>query len=151
MALMKEALEETIETYRENVDTRLRIRQGIFIVIILVLLVINSWNIVSGKIDGFLAASGFLLATIIGLVLSRMFKIFWHEEKERVVAQLDTVGIVLLILYIGVEVGRKWIFEHWLSGAELNSFGLIILSGLILGRFLGTFIKIKKVLTENQV
>jgi hypothetical protein len=142
-------MKEVIEIYRENVDRRLRIRQIIFFGIITVLLVISLRNILTDRIDGTLAWSGFILATIIGLVLTRIFKISWHKKKEKVVAQLDTSGVILLILYIGVEVSRTWIFKHWLSGAELNAFGLIILTGLLLGRFIGTMIKIKDEITEN--
>jgi Kef-type K+ transport system membrane component KefB len=80
-----------------------------------------------------------------------MFKIFWHQEKEKVISQLDTLGIILLVLYIGIEFGRNWIFGYWLSGPTLTAFGLIVLTGLLLGRFLGTLIKIKKVLAEHNI
>jgi hypothetical protein len=142
-------MKEQLDVYKTNVDRRLLIRQTIFFIIIAILMVISIRNIVTGKIDDLLAASGFLLATFIGLILSRMFRIFWHEEKERVVSQLDTLGTILLVIYISVELGRKWLFEHWLSGAQLNAFGLIILTGLLLGRFLGTSLQIKQVLSEN--
>jgi len=49
-----------------------------------------------------------------------MFKIFWHQDKQKVVSQLDTMGTILLIFYIGIEVGRNWIFGHWLSGTALT-------------------------------
>ncbi len=139
----------TLDGYKDNVDKKLLIRQGIFVVIITILIVISVMNIVNGKIAILLASSGFFLATALGLVMSRMFKIFWHEEKEKVVSQLDALGTVFLIVYILLEVGRKWIFQHWLSGAELNAFGLILLAGLLLGRFVGTGIQIKQVLEEN--
>ena len=60
------------------------------------------------------------------------------------------LGTILLIVYIGAELGRKYIFQHWLSGAELNAFGLVILTGLLLGRFLGTAIQIKNILNVRK-
>lgn len=143
-------VKETINNYREKVDKKLVNRQRIFFVIIFILLTIDVINVIEKKMSVVLAVSGFLLATMIGLSLSRMFKIFWHEEKQKVVSQLDTIGTVLLVLYIGVEVGRNWIFGYWLSGAALTAFGLIVLTGLLLGRFLGTFIKINKALLKSK-
>lgn len=143
-------MRETINDYREKVDKKLIIRQRMFFGIIFILITIGIVNIVQGKIGIILAISGFMVATIIGLLLSRMFKIFWHEEQKKVVSQLDTIGTMLLIFYIGIEVGRSWIFGHWLSGSSLTAFGLIILTGLILGRFLGTHLKINKVLSGNK-
>lgn len=143
-------MKKTIKDYRENVSKRLMIRQGVFFVIISILMVISIVNISNERIGIFLASSGFLLALAIGLALSRMFRIFWNEEQEKVVSKLDRFGTILLIGYICAEVGRKFIFQYWLSGAELNAFGLVILTGLLLGRFLGTTIQIKNVLRISK-
>lgn len=142
-------MKEVTGIYKDSVDKKLIIRQRIFFVIVSVLLVIDVINVAHKKVGSTLAISGFLLAIIFGVILSRMFKIFWHEEKQKVVSQLDRLGGVFLGLYILLEVGRTWIFKYWLSGATLSAFGLIILSGLLLGRFLGTGRKIKNVLIEN--
>ncbi len=143
-------MKELLTTYRENVDKKLIIRQRIFLIIILVLTTINTLNVVHGKIDTTLAISGFLLSAVIGLLLSRMFNIFWHEEKGKVVSQLDRLGALLLVVYILVEVNRNWFFGYWLSGPALTTFGLIILSGLLFGRFLGTGFKVRKILKEEK-
>jgi len=140
----------TTSNYKTNIDKKLITRQRIFLVIVSIVIIISIVNIAKGKIEPLLAVAGFLLASIIGILLSRMFKIFWHSEEEKVVSKLDTLGTILLIIYIAIEIGRKWIFEHWLTGAELNAFGLIILGGLLLGRFLGTGRKIKNLLITNN-
>ncbi len=140
---------ETIEQYQEKVHVKLILRQLIFSVIITVLIIMGVLNVMSGTVDITLALSGFLVATIIGVVFSRVLKISWHEEKGKVVGKLDTFGIALLIVYFGIEFQRDRFFSYWLSGASLTAFGLIILTGLLLGRFLGTFFKIKKVLAED--
>ena len=125
-------------------------RQVIFFIIIFILITLSMINIFRGRISATLATSGFLLATIIGLPLSRMFKIFWHQEKGRVVSQLDKFGIIILVLYIGVEFERDWLFGHWLSGDTLTAFGLAVLTGLLLGRFLGTSLDINKILSDEK-
>ena len=143
-------MKKTIKDYRENVSKRLMIRQGIFFVIISILMVISIANVFNEKIGVFLAVSGFLLALAIGLALSRMFRIFWNQEQEKVVSKLDMLGTILLIGYISAEVGRKFIFQYWFSGAELNAFGLVILTGLLLGRFIGATIQIKNILRVSK-
>lgn len=143
-------MKKAIKYYRENVSKRLMVRQGVFFVIVSILLTISMVNIFKEKIGVILAASGFLIALAIGLALSRMFRIFWHEAQEKVVSKLDVLGTILLVGYISAELGRKYIFQHWLSGAELNAFGLVILTGLLLGRFLGTAIQIKNVLKVSK-
>lgn len=143
-------MKKTIKDYRENVSKRLMIRQGVFFVIVSILMAISIVNIFKETIGVILAGSGFLIALAIGLAMSRTFRIFWHEEQEKVVSQLDKLGAILLIVYICAEVGRKFIFQYWLSGAKLNAFGLIILTGLLLGRFLGTAIQIKNVLRVRK-
>ena len=139
----------TINDYHEKVDSKLIMRQRIFIGIIAILLIICIVNLVERKITTVLGISGFLLATLIGLGLSRMFKIFWHEEKQKVISQLDTMGVVILVVYILVEVLRSWIFSYWLSGAALSAFGLILLTGLLFGRFLGTGLQIRNILLNK--
>ncbi len=89
-----------IQHYRDNVDRKLIIRQRIFFVIITILLGVGVMNILQGKISFLLGFSGLVGATLVGLSLSRMFLIFWHVEKAKVVSQLDALGTVLLILYI---------------------------------------------------
>ncbi len=143
-------MRQTIRAYRAHVNKKLLVRQRIFFVIIAILLIINTINVIEGKTSIWLAITGFLLGTFIGLLLSRMFKILWHEKEEKVVSRLDTLGIVLLVIYIAIEIGRKWFFNHWLTGTSLNSFGLIILSGLLLGRFLGTDRRIRTILHREK-
>lgn len=78
-----------------------------------------------------------------------MVKISWHPEAEQVVSRLDRIGGIILMLYIAVEVGRKWLFGHWLQGAELNAFGLIFLGGLLLGRLASMRRQVRRVLAAE--
>ncbi|MES2623567.1 MAG: hypothetical protein V4576_04155 [Patescibacteria group bacterium] len=142
-------MKESVQIYRAQVDTKLIIRQRIFMIIICVLMAINIGNVVHKNIGVTLATEGFLISTIVGLFLSRMFKIFWHEEKAKVVSRLDTVGVIMLIGYIIFEVSRNQILGHFLSGNKLAAFSLIVLTGLLLGRFLGTLIRIKEILASE--
>jgi Kef-type K+ transport system membrane component KefB len=134
------------KTYKAHVDKKLLFRQRSFGVIVAILLSISFFKVTHGVIDIFPAASCFVLGILLGLILSRMFKILWHEDKEKVVSRLDTLGIICLLIYIGIEVFKKSLFKYWLSGEALSAIGLILLTGLFLGRFLGTDRRIRAVL-----
>lgn len=121
-----------------------------FSLIILTMIVIVSYKIYMGQIGLLLSFCGFLAGISIGYVAGRMFKIFWHEETQKVVSRIDRIGAVFLTLYICVEIGRKWLFGYWLHGAKLNAFGLIFLAGLLLGRLLVMAHKIKKILIQEN-
>lgn len=141
-------IKHKIKHYRDNVHKKLIIRQRIFLLITLILLIVSIVNISDGKINFLLAAGGFAAGTLIGAGLSRMFKIYWHPEQAKVISRLDALGILLLIIYIAVDIEKSWIFGHWLTGPTLSAFGLIFLTGLLLGRFLGTGFRINKILTK---
>ncbi len=147
---MQNSIGDSIEIYKTNVDKKLLARQILFPIIIGVLVVLSIINIFEGKINILLAVFGFSISILVGLAVSRMFKIFWHEEKNKVISKLDTTGVIILVFYISFEINRTWIFGYWLEAEIVNAFGLIVLSGLLLGRFLGTFVKIKNVLIENN-
>ncbi len=133
-------------------EKRLSVRLRVFLVIALVLSSIVIFDIFEGQIGALLACGGFAFGVVIGILAGRMFIIFWHPETQKVISRLDKVGIVILALYVTLEIGRKWFFGHWLHGAELNAFGLAILTGLLLGRLLSMTMQIKKILVaENKI
>ncbi|MDH4198787.1 MAG: hypothetical protein OEV66_00250 [Spirochaetia bacterium] len=135
---------------REHVDKKLRRRITMFIVIVSSILSVAVYNIAMNKITPLPSLLGLCAGTIIGLVAGRMFKMSWDEETEKVVSRLDRIGVIFLVLYIAIEIGRKWVFGYWMHGAKLNAFGLIFLGGLLLGRLLTMMKNIKKVLIQEE-
>ena len=102
------------------------------------------------RISILMSLEGLLAGTLIGIVAGRMFKISWDDEAQKVVSRLDKIGVFFLIMYISIEIGRKWLFGYWIHGSALNAFGLIFLAGLMLGRLLTTLKNIKKVLIAEE-
>ncbi|MBU1557699.1 hypothetical protein KKC45_01950 [Patescibacteria group bacterium] len=133
------------------VESKLLKRLKIFAVIISIIIIIVIHNIFVNNINPFLVFSGFLAGSLIGLIAGRMFKIFWHVETQKVVSRLDKIGVIFLVLYILIEIGRKQFFGHWLHGDVLSAFSLAFLSGLLLGRLLTMVKNIKKILTEEKI
>lgn len=135
---------------KQHVTTRLRVQLMIFAIIILIILWVGGYEIYSGKISIILWLAAVLSGLIIGFALWRSWKIFWHDETQKVVSQMDKLWVLLLILYIIVEVGRNWFFGHWLQWSQLNAFCLIFLAWTLLWRMLSLATAIRKVLKEEE-
>ncbi|MFC1623075.1 hypothetical protein ACFL2R_01285 [Patescibacteria group bacterium] len=135
---------------KTHVDKKLLWRLVFFCVIVFVMLCIVAYDIVLGKIGAGLALIGMIAGLGIGWVAGRMFKMYWCSEANKVVYQLDTIGIIILIFYVTIEVGKQWVFRQWFEGDQLFAFSLIFLSGLLVGRMLSMVRKIKKVLISER-
>lgn len=146
---------DTIKNQKEvadkHIERKLVVRLIIFFVISLVLMGIAVFNVISGKIGVLHGSGGLILGLIVGFLAGRMFNIFWHPESERVVSRLDAMGVMILALYIIMEIERKWVFGHWIEGPALAAFSFVVLTGLILGRFLSMVLKIRKILIEEEI
>ncbi len=134
----------------EYVEPKLLQRLNAFAVIIFIILFIVCYNIYLGRIHFLLALFGLFFGSLVGFVAGRMFKVFWHTETQKVVSRLDKIGVFFLLLYIVIEISRKWFFGHWMHGALLNAFSLSFLAGLLLGRLLSVLNGIRMVLIKEK-
>lgn len=123
----------------------------IFFVLLVAMTGLVIYDIATDKIHVLLALLGIGIGSIIGFVAGRMFNMKWHPEEKKVIGQLDTLGIIILVLYIAISIGRRWIFAHWLGGATLTAFTFCFAEGAILGRLLSMGRNIKRVLAEEGV
>lgn len=67
-------------------------------------------------------------------LLRECIKISWDKEASKVVGKMDTIGIVILVVYLLFAITRRWIFSHWLEGHALGAFVLSISCGAIISR-----------------
>lgn len=142
-------MKEAIHMYKHKVHGRLLVRQIVFMLIIIGITIMSMVNIFNGRINPLLALFGFGLALGTGLLFSRTFNVIWHTEREKVVSQMDIMGILVLSIYIFIDVNRLFLFRHWIHGQALSDFSLILIGGLFCGRFLGTHLRIHKLVKEQ--
>jgi hypothetical protein len=139
------------KTARQHIDTRLRFRLRVYFVIAVVLLFIMFENIAKGIFSLHTELGGLLLGGVIGVLVARMYKISWQEDMQKIVSQLDVVGGIILVFYIGFEIFREEILLHFLSSATVAALTLPIIAGIMLGRLFGTGRKIIRILREERV
>ncbi|QQS59625.1 hypothetical protein IPN35_01960 [Candidatus Peregrinibacteria bacterium] len=136
---------------KQHVEQKLLKRLRIFAIIIAIVIGIVVYKILFDEISIRLAIIGLTFGTILGLITGRMFKITWDQEAQKVISRLDKIGVIFLMFYVVIEIGRKWIFGSWLHGKELSAFSLIFLAGLLLGRLLTMMKNIKKALMAKRI
>jgi Na+/proline symporter len=142
----------TKRAVRKYVDDKLlfRFRRLFIFFIIIVAIVVD--EVLHNYIAGYLAAAGFILGIVIGLLASRrMHRISWDAEAKQAVTSMDRVGIIILIAYLIFAVTRRWLFSYWLQGYGLTAFSLSIGAGSILGRLYTTRQKIRHLLKKEGI
>ncbi|OAQ41611.1 hypothetical protein A5893_00430 [Pedobacter psychrophilus] len=107
------------------------------------------YDLLTGKINFWLAFLAFGSGNLLGYLVGSISKIKWHEEDSVVIAKMDRIGIIILVIYLSFSLSRRWIFGHWIHGDMLSAFSFSFAAGVILGRFISTRIKIRNVLKEQ--
>ena len=131
---------------RKHVAKRLLVQLRIFGIIFLVMLGVLFYDVVQGKVSLPLAAGGLALGLLVGVVLSRMYRLAYDEQEQQVAGRIDWVGGVILLLYVAFAFSRNLLFGQLVDAAQLAGFGLGISAGTMLGRLVGTSRGIRRVL-----
>ena len=128
---------QKVHPARQHIDHRLIVRLRLYCITCLVMLGVIVAEVIRQKITIGLSFTGIVIGLVLGIVVSRMYRLSWDEQSTKVVAHIDWIGGVILGLYITFIFFRDWLFGHWLQGSTLVEFGLCISAGLMLGRVLG--------------
>jgi O-antigen/teichoic acid export membrane protein len=135
---------------RALVDKRLRFRLAIFLAIGLVILGFVGYDVLRAELSWWLALLAIALGVLAGYGIGRAAQIRWHETEEKVVSQMDVVGIAAILIYVGFRFSSNWLIGHWLTGVALSTFTLAVLGGALVGRFLGIRHSVKRTLDRPR-
>lgn len=135
----------------KHIDKRLRFRFRLYFLISIVMLGFVFYDIATAKIIIEFALLGIIAGIIVGVISSRMFHITWSHDANKVVSQLDKFGIIILILYILFELERSNIVGIFIQGPQIGSVSFSVLTGVMIGRVIGTRGKILQVLKEQKI
>jgi hypothetical protein len=75
----------------------------------------------------------------------------WNKNANRVVSQLDTLGIGILILYFLFEILRGTMVRFFTHDVQVATTGFALLAGIMYGRLLGTRGRIIQILEEQEI
>jgi hypothetical protein len=148
---LHESIKSQTAFAKKHLDVKLIRRLRIFIIMYLILLGFIVYDIAEHGFNPFLIIAAFLSGIIVGYIAGRMFNIQWHTETSKVVARLDTIGVIVLILYIIFTIAREKILGVWFAGPLLTGVSLTFATGAILGRILMMSKNIAKVLRNQGI
>lgn len=134
---------------KEFVDRKLIFRMRMFAVIFTIMIGIILYDMITGVIGILLALGGIAVGLVIGYARGHLSNIKWHAERNKVITQIDTIGVVTLLVYLSFSFSKKWIFGHWIHGPALTAFSFSTVSGIMAGRFFGMRFQIKDILKER--
>ncbi|MDB5259107.1 MAG: hypothetical protein JWO73_315 [Candidatus Taylorbacteria bacterium] len=141
--------EITQEHIDRHVHRGLKARVRIYLCISVLIVIAIVYRIVAHGSAGFYPVIIFIVGIVIGVFLSKMFKISWDEQAQKVISRIDIYGFLLLAAYIAFEfLGERYIHEQF-SGYDAATIVLALAGGAILGRGWGIGRKMLQVLGEN--
>jgi hypothetical protein len=120
-------------------------------VISVVLSAIVCYEILTGRVSLLLAVFGLLIGTIIGVYTARMYLFSWDKDARKVISRLDLLGIGILILYILASIFRSRIIGYFVQPSYVTGMSIAVVTGLMIGRIVGTGQKITKILKEQNL
>lgn len=137
--------------HRNHLDKKLVFRLRMYFVISTVLFGIVLFEVLSGRVSFLLAMIGLIIGVTIGVIAARMFVLSWHHDAKKVISQLDTIGVVILALYIVFAIFRSKIIGEFVPASYVTGASLSVVSGIMIGRVFGTGQKIVSILKEQDL
>ncbi len=140
------------EDFKENVHPNLRRRIRTFLMLGSIMLLILAINIVRGQVGSTISLISLIVGAFIGLMSSRIFHLSWDKDAEVVVGRIDTVGFIVLGLYVLFEIVRTYVFTsivHVSGSSTAITFAFV--SSALIFRVLGLRGSIIRVLKQERI
>ena len=142
---------ESRERVRKHIDTKLRNRLRIYFLISVILLGVVIFEIVTGVVGLAYAILGIVIGMLLGFVSARMFHLSWDHDAKKIVSRLDLFGGVILVLYIIFAIFRSRLIGYFIHGPAVGGVSISIVTGIMIGRVIGTRGRIRQILSEQNV
>jgi uncharacterized membrane protein YqgA involved in biofilm formation len=135
----------------DKVHTRLKRRIVLFLGISVVMTGISIFHVIREWISILYTILGLSIGLVIGLSVARIFKISWDKKAKQVISKFDTIGIIILVLYLAFEIFRTKIVGYFVNRHSVFAVSFAILAGVMYGRFLGIRGKIRQIFEEEGI
>lgn len=136
---------------RSHVHARVLMQLAIFGLVSLGLLAAVSYDAVAGEIGLGLVALGLAIGLGVGYAVGRIFKLKWHEDTRKVVMSLDRMSFVLIGFYIIFRIFGQQLLGEYVHGAALTALTFAFLSGILVGRLIGVWSGVSRILREQGI
>ena len=134
-----------------HVEKRLRSRVRIYLAISAVMFVVVAVDTVLTATAPILVGLGLLVGVVVGVFVSRMYRLDWDQSGGQVVSRIDRIGAAILVAYIVFALNRSWLVGSFVERSAVGPVGLSIVCGIMLGRVVGMAHGIRGVLHDAGV
>lgn len=134
----------------QHIDPKLIKRLRMFVLIALIMLGIVCYQIAMYAAPVLLVIWCVIVGVLIGLVAGRMHKISRDEEWAKIIAKMDRTGVIILVAYICLAIGRKYFLSQWVHGHALLATTLAVAVGNMIGRLITMRYGIRKILSQRM-
>lgn len=130
---------------RQNVHRKIKIKLWIYFLVFMISLMMSMFHFVKGQISFYFPLGGFVIGFLIGHIVSRMNKVIWDEDSEKIDLKLDKLGIVILLVYVLFVIFKNTLIEDVVHLHHISSISLAVLSGTMLGHAVALRKKVLKI------
>ena len=80
-----------------------------------------------------------------------MFHISWDEDNEIVTSRMDKIGGIVLVGYMIFSFARHYLLTEYISKTFILPITFAIVSGVMIGRYIGMRNKVHRVLKGQDI
>ena len=141
------------KNFKHHVHPRLQRRLRLFFILSAVMLLLALLDIYHGILSIQWAVVSIIVGGCVGIITSRVFKLSWKKDGEMVVGQIDTLGWIILALYIGFEILRATVFStvFHVSDDASTAITYMFVSSALISRAFGLRGRMIKVMKQEKV
>jgi len=137
--------------HRHILHKRLKRRLILFPLIAFIMFIVIIVDAILNNVQPLWIIAGGLLGLGVGYLVGLIYKIYWHEDKQKVVSGIDRLSVLLIIVYVAFRIGSEHLIGEFVHGHELTIVTYSILGGILFGRMLGVLHKVDRVLASKSV
>lgn len=137
--------------FKKHVHNRVLFQLVIFALVSAGLLAAVSYDALAGEIGLSLVALGLGIGLGVGYAFSRIFKLGWHADTQKVVMSLDKMSFVLIGAYVAFRVFGEQLLGNYIHGPALSAFSFALLSGILIGRFISIWGGVSRILKQQGI
>ena len=110
------------------------------------------YHVIEYRVGVWLVVAGLVVGAVIGVLLGRINRVSWDRSTGTVVTEMDLLGGMLLVIYLGFTFSRGRIIGAWIDDAHTASaIALALGAGSISGRILYLLRGIRNTLTVARL
>ena len=140
---------DTYTYFIKHLNKRLKIRLFIYFFLSILLVCVLIYDVLVDQVGFGFPLLGIGIGIVIGIFVSRIFKISWDENAQRVISEMDAFGVIILLIYIIFDVYRERLVEYFIHGPVVVATSFALLTGVMIGRVIGIRGRVIKQIEEN--